>query len=411
MAVGNSIALATQRIVAPVQGMHRAIADRSFSAVGPIGRPVRTIHDGISGIAYGAVRVGGAIAGRVVEARLGDRSAAAASVQSSVNSLWGDDLGRHGSELGIVMAVRDRNSRIAPVTHELGHAFPDATGNLVVLVHGLMETERCWAGGDSDQGLLESLDLHSSLTPVTVRYNSGLRISENGMLLSTLLEEIRSSWPVPVASISLVGHSMGGLVIRSACAAASDADSGWIGDVDHIVTIGTPHRGAPLEKLVNAAAWALGAARETRPLADFLNGRSVGIKDLRFGAIVEDDWRGGDPDALLRNTVGDHPLPAGIEHHFVGGVVTEEPTHPFGASVGDLVVRTSSATPHNRLSPTSSAVFGRTRHASLQREPAVVHHVMERLGDSSPLPRSGGGASIRQNGRSAAEGAALNPPD
>ena len=387
MTVGNSIALATQRIVAPVQGMHRAIADRSFSAVGPIGRPVRTIHDGIFGVAYGAVRVGGAIVGKVVEAKTGENPAAAASVQSSVNGLWGDDLGRHRSELGIEMAVRDRNGHVVSTRHEFGDAFPGATGHLIVLVHGLMETERCWAGGDADPGLLESLDLHPTLTPLTIRYNSGLRVSENGMRLSALLAEIRSFWPVPVETISLVGHSMGGLVIRSACSAAVDADSRWIGDVDHVVTIGTPHRGSPLEKLANAAAFALSAVPETRPLADFLNGRSVGIKDLRFGAIVEDDWHGDDPDALLRNTVGDHPLPAGIEHHFVAGVVTEEPTHPFGASVGDLVVRTSSATPLNRLTPTSAAVFGRTRHASLQRDPAVVHHVMECLGALTPTSK------------------------
>ena len=177
---------------------------------------------------------------------------------------------------------------------------------------------------------------------------------------------------------------MGGLVIRSACSTAANADCRWIGDVDRVVTIGTPHRGAPLEKLVNAAAWALGATTETRPLADFLNGRSAGIKDLRFGAIVEDDWRSSDPDALLRNTVGDHPIPPGIEHHFVAGAVTEDPAHPVGAAIGDLVVRSSSATARKRLAPTSTAVFGRTRHATLQRDTGVVRHVLECLGASGP---------------------------
>jgi len=379
MPVGNSIALATQRIVAPVQGMHRVIADRWFSAVGPAARPVRRVHDGVSDAVYGSLRFGGVIAGKLLEARVGRGSAAAGSAQSVVNGLWGDDLGPRAPDLGIEMAVRDRHGTIIPADHRLGDAFPEATGKVIVLVHGLVETERCWAGSDTEPGLLESLDEDPGMIPVMVRYNSGLRISENGALLSALLEDIHSFWPVPVESIALVGHSMGGLVIRTSCSVAVDAGSPWIDDVERVVTIGTPHRGAPLEKLVNAAAWALGAARETRPLAEFLNGRSVGIKDLRFGAITEADWLGRDPDSLLRNTVGDHPLPSGIDHHFVAGVITGDETHPVGASVGDLVVRSSSATARNHLTPTSTAVFGRTSHATLQRDPAVVGHVMECL--------------------------------
>lgn len=384
MAIGNSIALATQRVVAPIQGMHRVIADRWFSAAGPVAMPIRRLHHGVSDAVYGSVRIGGVIAGKALEARTGQDGTTAESIQSIANGLWGDNLGPHDREIGIGMAVRDRIGGIVPATSELGESFSGATGRVVVLVHGLMETERCWAGSSADPGLFERLDVHPHLTPVAVRYNSGLRVSENGVLLSLLLDQIRSHWPVPIESISLVGHSMGGLVIRSACSVAAETDSRWIGEVDHLVTIGTPHRGSPLEKLANAAAWALGAARETRPLADFLNGRSAGIKDLRFGAIAEDDWSGDDPDALLRNTVGDHSLTHGVEHHFVAGIVTEEPTHPVGASVGDLVVRTSSATAHNRLDPTSTAVFGRTRHATLQRDPAVVQHVMECLG--APIP-------------------------
>jgi pimeloyl-ACP methyl ester carboxylesterase len=325
---------------------------------------------------YGVVRFGGAIAGHVFEARAGRDSAAAATAQSVVNGLWGDDLGRYARDVGIEMAVRDGNGGIVPPDRRLGSAVPRATGRIVVLVHGLVETERCWTGTDTEQGFLERLDEHPDLTPVLVRYNSGLRVSENGALLAGLLDRVHSFWPVPVESISLVGHSMGGLVIRAACSVATDGESRWIGDVDRVVTIGTPHRGAPLEKSVNAAAWALGAVPETRPLAAFLNSRSVGIKDLRFGGIAESDWRDRDPDALLRNPVGDHPLPSGIDHHFVGGVVTADPDHPFGASVGDLVVRPSSATARGQLSPTSTAVFGRTRHASLQRNPAIVEHAM-----------------------------------
>jgi hypothetical protein len=50
-----------------------------------------------------------------------------------------------------------------------------------------------------------------------------------------------------------------------------------------VVCLGTPHRGAPLEKLGHFAAAALAVSEVTRPLATIANARSQGIKDLRHG--------------------------------------------------------------------------------------------------------------------------------
>ncbi|MEN8115151.1 MAG: hypothetical protein ABFS21_12285, partial [Actinomycetota bacterium] len=212
---------------------------------------------------------------------------------------------------------------------------------------------------------------------------SGLRVSDNGSQLALLLEDVHSAWPVPVESIALVGHSMGGLIARSACEAGRIDGQRWIEDVSDVVTVAAPHQGSPLEKLANVAAWGLGVAPETKPLADFVNGRSVGIKDLRFGAIVEDDWGGIDPDALLRNTVGDHPLPPGIDHHFVTGVVTSDPAHPVGVAVGDLVVRPGSGTGGPHLEPRNLVVVGGKNHFDLLNDPDVIDNV---LGWLAPTP-------------------------
>jgi pimeloyl-ACP methyl ester carboxylesterase len=255
------------------------------------------------------------------------------------------------------MSVRDRTSGHVSLPAGLERAFPAATGHLVVLLHGLFETERCWEGTEEEPGLAEALEDNPMLTPVAIRYNSGLRVSDNGARLAGLLDQIHAAWPVPVESVSLVGHSMGGLVIRSACGIAEAADQRWIDDVDDVVTLGTPHRGSPLEKAANVAAWALAAVPDTRPLADFLNTRSAGIKDLRFGAVADDDWRRTEPDLLLRDTVGDHPLPSGIRHHFIAGVATADPTRPLGRAIGDFVVRPSSATGGRDLEPTSLEGF------------------------------------------------------
>lgn len=368
MTLDSAITLATERIVEPVEETHRAIARRWFGSVDSIARPVSTVHDVVANIAYRTVRFGGAVVGTGIQSAMTLEADKADSIQAFVNGLWGDNLGRHEARLAIEMGVQDAHGRDS--------SNSSVTGRIVVLVHGLGETEACWRGVGPKAGLAEALEDHPELTPVSIRYNTGLRVSANGSQLATLLESIHSDWPVPVESVALVGHSMGGLVIRSACSAATAAGQPWVEDVDHVVALGSPHRGAPLEKLTNVVSWVLNAAPETRPLASFLNARSGGIKDLRFGAITESDWKDIDPDALLRDTVGDHPLPPDVAHHFVAGVVTANPMNPIGAAVGDLVVRVKSGTGARRLNPTSVFVLGGVRHGDLLRHSGVVGRIM-----------------------------------
>ncbi len=383
--VGSAVAFAVDRVVAPIEAMHRVIAGNWFDSLGTTGAPIRTAYVAMARLAYGSVRLGADVAGFGFDQLSTVEQGTADSVQAFVNGLWGDDLGRHEDRLEITMTVCDRGGAPVTVGPDLAEAFPAATGRLVVLVHGVVETERCWSGTKTEPGLAQALENVVGLTPISIRYNSGLRVSDNGALLSSLLEEIRSDWPVSVESIAFVGHSMGGLVIRSACETAHGAGHGWIGDVHDIVTVGTPHRGSPLEKLANAAAWGLGVAPVTVPLAEFVNRRSVGIKDLRFGAIVEDDWIGVDPDALLRDTVGDHSLPSGIDHHFVAAIVTSNPTHPLGVAVGDLVVRPGSATGGRDLEPRNVVLVGGRHHFDLLHERMVIDRVLDWLAPTPAL--------------------------
>lgn len=171
----------------------------------------------------------------------------------------------------------------------LGSSFPSATGHLVVLVHGLMDTGRCWQGTETQPGLAKAVAERPGLTAVSIVYNTGLSVNTNGLRLATILEALHSHWPVPVQSISLVGHSMGGLVIRSSCEEGRAADHEWIDRVADVVTLAAPHSGVPLEKFVHVVSMALNLAPETRPLADFLNGPSAGIKNLRHGTTVDGD--------------------------------------------------------------------------------------------------------------------------
>jgi pimeloyl-ACP methyl ester carboxylesterase len=366
MSVGSIVTLAAERIARPVEGMHRAIARPWFAALGAVGRPVRVAHDMISRVVYGSIRIGAEAVGVGLDARVAPDSVSADPARAFVNGLWGDTLGRHEPRLGTTMTIRDPGGVPIRTGGELTEAFPAATGRLVVLVHGLIKTERCWHGTDTRPGLIRSLEDHPALTPVAVRFNSGLAVATNGAQLASLLEEVHAGWPQPVESIALVGHSMGGLIIRSACAAALHAGHGWLEDVRDVVTIGSPHGGAPLEKLVNVVAWGLGVAPQTRPLAAFLDTRSQGIKDLRSGSIGH--AQDLEPDEVAQAS---H-----IRHHFVGGVITSDPAHPIGAIVGDLMVRPASSTRAPTLEPANVVVLGGVSHFDLLHEPAVIDQVM-----------------------------------
>src|SRR5262249_52161113 len=135
-------------------------------------------------------------------------------------------------------------------------------------------------------------------TAVDIRYNTGRHVSENGRSLAGKLEALVAAWPVEVEQLALVGHSMGGLVARSACHLAAERGDVWVGRVRHVVSLGTLHMGVPLEEAVHVVAHGLSAVPETRTFGAFLRRRSAGIRDLRRGSLVDEDWRDCDPDAL-----------------------------------------------------------------------------------------------------------------
>ncbi len=136
-------------------------------------------------------------------------------------------------------------------------AYPNAKPRVVVFVHGLCETDDAWKGIPARPTPRHvpyghRMEIELGYTPVYLRYNTGRHISENGRDLALLLEDLVRAWPVPIHEITLVGHSMGGLVARSAC--HYGADSACVAKVRHVFTLGTPHRGAPLEQAANAAS-------------------------------------------------------------------------------------------------------------------------------------------------------------
>jgi pimeloyl-ACP methyl ester carboxylesterase len=338
-----------------VRDTHSGIAQRVFGAIGPVSKPVEVVHNTIAAVTYYAVDRGTRVSLRgagelAAEARGSDEDDAVeahptvAGVIAALNGIYGDELTDRGNGFALTMQIRHHGKPVAMNAAAIAAAFPVATGRIAVFVHGWCITEMSWRRlpRDGESVLPYGTRLRSDLgfTPVYLRYNTGLHISDNGKALAALLDALRTLWPVPVEEIALVGHSMGGLVVRSACHYGAQQQHDWPDAVRHVVCLGSPHLGADLEKGVNAAAWVLARLPETRAVSSFLNARSAGTKDLRYGALLEEDWNEADPDEFLRDRCHEVPFLPGAVYHFVA---TTAGPRPVGAILGDRLVRSKSA--------------------------------------------------------------------
>lgn len=304
--------------------------------------------------------------------------------QASVNGFWGDYLSRRNHQLDLGMTFRHHGRRLPATRDAFRAAFPDATPKVCVFVHGLATTEWLWSLASEEHydspGVTFGTRLYDDLgyTPVYVRYNSGRHISENGRLLAERITEMLAAYPVPIEEIVLVGHSMGGLVARSGAHYGREHDEPWVGLLRHVACIGSPHLGAPLEKAVNLLTGLLrkvDAAGAQVP-AQLLDARSSGIKDLRHGYTVDEEWTGKDPDAVFADARRNVPLVEGVGYYFFAATISRDPAHPAGELLGDLLVRLPSALgdapePTRRVPFRSSAVFHGMNHVHLANHPDV----------------------------------------
>lgn len=311
-ALGDLAGIAASSIAEQAHDIHATVAARVFRRLGPSAIPVRAIHDRVSEAAYaGAAGLTGAIvrggtrelgSTRPEGARSIDDTTSGRLVVGAINGAWGDALHQRRSPLAAKMTFRSRGRDLrSPVE------LADPTPRLALFIHGLCETDDAWRLGASRHAPYgDRLGSELGYTPLYLRYNSGLHISDNGRRLAAMLDELVARWPVPLHEIALFGHSMGGLVARSAC--HYGRVEGWRRAVRHVFTLGAPHRGAPLEQAANVACSALSLLPETRGFAVPLKARSAGIKDLRYGYLLDEDWLAHDADAFLHNTGREIPF-------------------------------------------------------------------------------------------------------
>lgn len=291
---------ATTGVTDAVESMHTTIA----SGPAILGAPLRVPVTRINGITYGVIRgvtrgVGAGIDATLarIGAVLGERDAGPLlhrpereALIAAVNGVVGDHLVATSNPLAIPMRLRVDGRALDLDPPALQAAFPAASSEIIVALHGSCMSDVQWRRDGHHHGEALAGDLGASL--VSLHYNSGLHISTNGAELDALLDALVAAWPVPVTGLTLLGHSMGGLVARSACAVAGP--HGWRTSLRRLITLGTPHHGSPLERAGNLVELLLGSSRYSASLAQLARLRSAGVTDLRHGNVIDAHWQGED---------------------------------------------------------------------------------------------------------------------
>jgi pimeloyl-ACP methyl ester carboxylesterase len=326
--------------------MHHTIASGTFI----VGSPPRGRTSGITGFVYRAVRGTTRVVGKGLDAALGaltlpggagDSTPRREAVLAALNGVWGDHLADTGNTLAIPMSLRIDGQTLTLDAASIAARVPAPAGRIVVLVHGLCMNDLQWQREGHDHGQALARDL--GCTPVYLHYNSGRHVAQNGREFAALLDKLVAAWPVPVQDLMIVGHSMGGLVARSACDHAAQADQAWLAALKKLVFLGTPHHGAPLERGGRQIDRVLGISPYVRPLARLGKARSAGITDLRFGNLQDADWQHRDRHAQHHDDRKPMPLPAGVRAYALAATTAEHVGGLHSELIGDGLVPVASA--------------------------------------------------------------------
>ena len=358
---------AVDALTSLVEAMHARIA--SLPGV-PVAQDERT--SGITGLVYKTVRGVTRIVGGSVDALLGwlGPTLSAAGVGSlpqaereaviaALNGVIGDHLAATDNPLAITMAFRHQGKPLVLDRFAMRMRLRDAGPRPLVMLHGLCMNDLQWQRNGHDHGA--ALAREAGYTPVYLHYNSGLSVSTNGRILAQQMERLLDAWPVPIERMAMLGHSMGGLVARSALHHAVLIQRGglrWTARVDDLVCLGTPHQGAPLESVGHGVDVLLGAAPYAAPLARLGQVRSAGINDLRHGNIVNSGDGTQRPEAV--------PLPARTRCYAVAASLGPEGGSVKEHLLGDGLVPVASALGQHR-EPARRLAFEREHQAVVQK--------------------------------------------
>ena len=305
-----------------------------------------------------------------------------AAVLAALNGVLGDRLQASANPLATPMTLRMAGKVVG------GSALPEASrvsGKVLLVIHGLCMNEQQWTSQLAGEAFnhAELLAAELGYTPVYLRYNSGLHVSENGHTLARQLEDLVQLWPRPVSELSVLAHSMGGLVIRSAVFSAKQQTMRWPSLLKNIVFLGVPHHGSPLERAGNWVDIVLGSTPYSRPFARLGQLRSAGITDLRHGFALDADWQGHDRFRRQADRRIHLSLPEGVACFAVAATTAAKGSPVAVRLLGDGLVPLRSALGQHvdparclDFAPDHQTVAYRTSHLGLLSSPGVAQQVV-----------------------------------
>ena len=303
---------------------------------------------GLTGLVYKSIRGVTRVVGGGVDAALGQRarllaggapSAPREAVVAVFNGVLGDHLQASGNPLAIPLRLRRNGTALTLTRGALKRQVPDANGKLLLLVHGLCMNDLRWRRNGHEHGAALAID--AGYTPLYLHYNSGLHVAANGRAFAGCIEALLRAWPVPVTELSILAHSMGGLVARSACQHAAVAGQRWLCDLRSMIFLGTPHCGAPLERGGGWIDVALDASPYTTAFARLGKMRSAGITDLRHGSVLDEHSLA--EDGAHANARAAVALPAHVRCHALAASIAARDGKLAARLIGDGLVPLHSA--------------------------------------------------------------------
>lgn len=384
---------ATRGVARMAEGVHQSV----WGSLGVPGGKTTGTTRGLTGLIYQTVHGVTQLVGSGAEAILGklqpllDAADAEApetpereAVLAALNGVLGDRLAASGNPLATRLQLRHAGQRLDWTTPSAPPAKTSVGGKLLIIIHGLCMNDLQWTHTTASGEVRSHATALGALgyTPVYVRYNTGLHTSENGAALATELDLLVAHWPVPVTEITVLAHSMGGLVTRSAVLQTGPS-APWRQVLKNIVFLGTPHHGAPLERAGNWVDVILGATPYSRPFAKLGQLRSAGITDLRYGFVSPEDWQGHNrfqkgPDRRIPV-----PLPEGVACYTVAATTAAKRGALADRLLGDgLVPLRSALGVHDDAKHTlvfakpSQCIAYRMNHMELLHRPEVTTQLL-----------------------------------
>ena len=346
--LGNKLDGAGQLSVDAVLGVLDLVEEAHQSVLsmgGLLNRGDLTRTSGMTGSVYQKIRQAAGLAGYFLESLLAQISPKLKDLPDSarrealiavINGVVGDHLARSANPLAVTMHWSSRNKFMT----DDGLADLKRQTKVILFIHGSCMNDSCWQRSGYDYG--RSLAEAYGYQPIYLNYNSGLHISENGRELAMKLAELLGSGS-SIKELGIVGHSMGGLVARSACYYGAVFGHSWLQHLKTMIFLGTPHHGAPLEKIGNQLNSVFQCIPHAAPFTRLSKIRSAGVTDLRYGNIKDQDWQGVDRFARRGDRRQPVKLPQDVLCLAIAATVSQSPKAIGDLLLGDGLVTVQSA--------------------------------------------------------------------